>query len=85
MVILVIASPTVSHVHSNRLKNLLSSSNLDLDHDITGHKLPKYCESGTIQIEHIQMFVLSQQKSLELKYYQNRIGANKIAVESSWF
>lgn len=30
---LISLSPALSHAHSNRIKNLLSSSNFDLDHD----------------------------------------------------
>lgn len=43
--------PIPSCVHRNRMKSLLCSSNLDLDHEITDHKLPKNCERGSIQID----------------------------------
>lgn len=43
--------PIPPHIHGNRMKSLLCSSDLDLDHEITGHKQPKYCGRGSIQIE----------------------------------
>jgi len=72
MPVLASPSPSLPHVHSNSTKNLLSSLELDLDHDINGHKLPQPCERGTVQIEHLYRCLLFRAKVFRIKALTNQ-------------
>lgn len=64
-------SPVLPDVHNKKMKNLLSSLDVDLEHDITGHKLHKHCEWGTIHIKYKQTFILPAKSSSKLSTKQD--------------